>query len=243
MGQATTAQSHYLSIFSSIAGIAGQQQGAVITSFDSYYGFEGLATFALAAVHPLSNDMAGGITIQRFGDKLYNNLSISIGAAHRISWMKLGVKVGYVQVAVDAPSFSISQKALVVEMGGIARLSSQVALGAHFYNVTQSQFNGKTKEQLPTVLKAGLSYTPTKSFEFNVDIVKNTDTNINVRAGLEYQPMEHVFLRTGFSSGPAMSHFGAGFAAKRFSIDYAMHTHLSLGWSHHLGITYLWGNK
>lgn len=241
MGQATTAQSHHLSIFSTIAGIAGQKQAAVITSYDSYYGFEGLNTFALAAVLPVRGDLTGGIAIQRFGDKLYNDLSISVGAAHQVNWMKVGIKLNYAQIAVDAPSLSISQKAFVAEIGGIARLSSKLAFGVHFYNLTQNSFNGKSKEQLPTVLKAGFCYTPTKSLEINVDAVKDTDSKIGIRAGIEYQPIENLFLRTGFSSGPATSHFGAGLAAKRFKVDYAMHTHLSLGWSHHLGISYFLG--
>lgn len=241
MGQATTAQSHHFSVFSNFAGIAGIRQTSVITSYDSYYGFEGLNTVSLAAVLPIEGDLAGGIAIQRFGDKLYNDLSISIGAAHQVNWMKVGIKLNYAQIAVDAPSLSVSQKAFVVEIGGIARLSSKLAFGVHFYNLTQSRFNGRSKEQLPTVLKAGVCYTPSKSLEINVDAVKNTDAKIGIRAGLEYQPIEHLFLRTGFSSGPATSHFGVGLVAKQFKIDYAMHTHLSLGWSHHLGIAYFWG--
>lgn len=241
MGQATTAQSNYFSISSTIAGIAAVRQSAVMTSYDSYYGFEGLNTFALSAVLPIRGDLTGGIAIQRFGDKLYNDLSISVGLAHQIEWMKIGVKANYAQVAVDAPSLSITQKAFVMEIGGIARLSSKLAFGVHFYNLTQSRFNGKSKERLPTVLKAGFCYTPTKSLEINIDAVKDTEYSIGIRAGLEYQPVEHFFLRTGFSSGPTTSHFGAGLEAKRFKIDYAMHTHLSLGWSHHLGIAYFWG--
>lgn len=241
MGQATTAQSHHFSISSNIAGIAAIRQSAVMTSYDSHYGFEGLNTFAIAAVLPIRGDLAGGIAIQRFGDKLYNDLSISLGTAHQIDWMKVGVKMNYAQVAVDAPSLSISQKAFVVEVGGIARLSSKLAFGVHFYNLTQSKFNGKSRERLPTVLKAGLSYTPTKSLEINIDAVKDTDYSIGIRAGLEYQPIEHFFLRTGFSSHPTTSsHFGTGFAARKFKVDYAMHTQVSLGWSHHLGIAYFW---
>lgn len=238
MAQAVVAQSDHFSIFSNIAGIASIRKTGLISSYDSFYGYEGLGTFAAAAVLPVTADFSTGLSVQRFGDKLYNQLALGGGVAHRVNWMKLGLKISYVQVAINTPSLTISQKALTIEAGGIARLSSQVSIGVHFYNLAQGHFSGETRERLPTVLKAGISYAPSPSFLLNMDAVKDTGYPVSLKIGLEYQPVSHLFLRSGFSSVSRTTHFGTGWESSRFRVDYAAHSHLQLGWSHHIGLVF-----
>ena len=240
MGNAVAAQSDQFALVNNIAGIATQRKASVFSSYHSYYGFEGVNTLAFGAVVPLREELAAGFSVQRFGDKIYNELSFGLGAAHRINRISLGLKASYRQIAVNAVSLSLSKKALVLEMGGIMQLSSTVYLGAHIYNLAQGSYSGEGSENLPTVLKTGLTYIPTESLRLSGEFVKNTDFPASLRAGLEYEAIPNLFFRTGIASKPYTNHFGLGFAGGSFTFDYAASSHPHLGWSQHLTLGYAW---
>lgn len=239
----TVSTSDINSVFNNIAGLGGIEQAAIITSYDSHFGFSGLNTMAFAGVMPLSNDLTSGFSVQRFGDKLYNELAMGIGAGHRIGRFSLGLKINYLQTAITAPSLSFSNKAFVVEFGGIARLSSKLFFGAHLYNLTQSSYSGIYGNKVPTVLRAGLLYLPVKKLQWSTEINKNTDLPLSFKTGLQYEVADKVWLRTGISTQPLTNHFGAGLIASKFCFDYAVHTHPQLGWSHHLSLAYSFWKK
>lgn len=240
MAQAVVAQSDRYALVNNIAGIATQRERSAFSSYDSYYGFQSVGTLAFGAVMPLRDDLAAGFSVQRFGDQIYNEMSFGLGVAHRINRISLGLKADYRQIAVNANSVSLSRKALVVEMGGIAQLSSTVFLGAHLYNLTQSSFTGEGSEGLPTVLKTGLTYVPTESLRLSGEFVKNTTYSASLRAGIEYEAIPKLYFRTGIASKPYTTHFGLGYAGGSFAVDYAASSHPQLGWSHHITLAYVW---
>ncbi|MPR34556.1 hypothetical protein [Salmonirosea aquatica] len=240
MANAVVAQSDRYALINNIAGLATQHEASVFSSYHSYYGFDGVNTLAFGIVVPIRDELATGFSMQRFGDKLYNELSFGLGVAHRINRISLGLKINYRQIAVNAPSLSLSKKALVVEMGGIAQLSSTVYLGAHVYNLAQGTFSGEGSEKLPTVLKTGLSYIPIESLRLSAEFVKNTDYAASLRAGLEYEIIPNLYVRTGIASKPYTNHFGLGFVGGTFAVDYAASSHPQLGWSHHFTLAYAW---
>ena len=240
LANAVVAQADRYSLINNIAGLATQQETSVFSSYHSYYGFEGVNTLAFGVGVPLREELAAGFSVQRFGDKLYNELSFGLGVAHRINRISLGLKISYRQVAVNAPSLSLSKKALVVEMGGIAQLSSTVYLGAHVYNLAQGTFSGDGSVNLPTILKTGFTYIPTKSLRLSAEFVKNTNYPASLRAGLEYEVLPNLSLRTGIAAKPYTNHYGVGFVGGNFTVDYAATTHPYLGWSHHVTLAYAW---
>ncbi len=240
MGNAVVAQSDRYALVNSIAGMATQSEASVFSDYHSYYGFEGVNTLAFGVVVPLREELTAGFSMQRFGDKIYNEMAFGLGVAHRINRISLGLKASYRQIAVNAASISLSKKALVVEMGGIAQLSSTVYLGAHVYNLAQGSYSGNGSENLPTILKTGLTYVPTTALRLSAEFVKNTDYPASVRAGLEYEVIPHLLARTGIASKPYTSHFGLGFVGGNFDLDYAASSHPQLGWSHHVTLAYAW---
>ena len=244
IGNATVAESGYMSGSANIAGLGGLRESVAFSTYDSHFGFDGLSTLGFGAVLPVSEDLTTGFTIARFGDKLYNELAIGMGAGHRIGRVSLGLKINYLQNAVNAPSLIISRKALAFEFGGIVQFTSDFSFGAHIFNMTQSSYSGDFGNKVPTVLRAGFLYKPQKNVYLSAEVDKNTDLPFSVKAGLEYQIWRNLYLRTGLSSRPLANHFGAGFKGGKFYVDYAVHTHPQLGWSHHFSLGYsLWKSK
>jgi|GEM_PF-140729 len=238
IANATVAGVDSYSVYNNVAGLAGNREASLLSSYDSHYGFEGLSTMGFAAVLPISEDFSSGFSIQRFGDKLYNELSMGIGVGHRIERFSLGIKINYLQTAINAPSLAFSGKAFVVEFGGIARIRSDLSFGAHLYNLTQSSFSGVYGNRVPTSVRVGLLYLPLKTVRLSTEIEKNTELPLSLKVGLAYQVWKKISLRTGLASKPLTHHFGTGFTHGRFSVDYGAHSNAQLGWSHHFSLAY-----
>ena len=123
-------------------------------------------------------------------------------------------------------------------------ISSKLYFGAHMFNLTQASYSDDLHETVDTVLKTGFLYKPSKTIQLSAEIEKITDFPVAVRIGLEYEIVKKIVLRTGIASNPQTNHFGIGFNGNRFHLDYAMHTHPQLGWSHHFSLGYVvWDKK
>ena len=124
------------------------------------------------------------------------------------------------------------------EMGGLAQLSQTVYFGAHLYNLTQGSYSGESSVRLPTILRAGLTYVPVSSLRLSTELLKDTAYPASLRAGLEYELIGHLLIRTGIATRPYTNHVGVGFVGSNFLIDYAASSHPQLGWSHHFTLAY-----
>lgn len=243
IADANIAKSDFTASTDNVAGLGALRETVLYTSYDSHYSFDGIATFAIGGCIPLSDDLGMGFSCYRFGDKLYNMSAISVGAGHQLGRIKLGVKINYIQNAVNAPSLTFSRNTLVVDFGGIVKFSKQLFLGAHINNLTQSKYSGDYSEAVPTLLRLGMMYKPHDKLTISTEIEKNTDMKFRIKSGLEYQIWEMICLRTGVATRPSTSHFGLGFKGANFYIDYAAHSHPHLGWSQHISIGYSLGQR
>jgi hypothetical protein len=243
IANAAIARLDYYAIGNNVAGLGGVTYTALFSTYDSHYNFDGIHTLGVGFVIPVSNNLGAGLSIQRFGDAVYNQLTAGLGAGHRIGRFRLGIKVNYLQTAINSSAFTISKKAVVFEFGGLVMLSSKIYFGAHMFNVTQSSYSGESRETVDTALRTGFSYTPASPIQLSAEIEKVTDAPVSLRAGLEYEIVKRFMLRTGISSRPQTNHFGLGFKGDHFHLDYAMHTHPQLGWSHHVSLGYVFLKK
>ncbi len=241
MGQAVAAQRDAWSIFNNVAGLSYVDQGQAFFAYDNRFNVSAFQTFGLGAVAPLKWGVAGA-SLSRFGDELYNELKIGLGYSYRIEPVSLGLKVNYLQVSIQDLN---SAGTVILEFGGIARITQNLFLAGHVYNLNQAKLTTERGEDqdIPTVLKAGLSYQPVEALTIGIETEKDVDLPASFKAGVEYQVVKNVFLRTGVQTEPFINHFGLGFSPKRFSFDYALSTMSELGLSHHFSLGYRFGRK
>jgi hypothetical protein len=239
MGNAVVAIRHQWSIFNNVGGMAGVDKLSVMASFSSQYQVSGLQVLAIGAVMPtkLGNF---GMAIQRFGDELYHGHLVGLAYSHQINQVSVGLKINYVQIAISDLG---SRSTLALELGGVAQLLPELSFGAYIYNFNQAKLADYQDERLPTLMKAGLSYKPTKQLILNAEVEKDIDYQTLFKAGVEYEIVKKLFLRTGITSLPFTHHFGVGVLAKNLMFDYALTSHPELGFSHHLSLAYQFEKK
>ncbi len=230
-------------IFNNIAGLTQQRQTAVLAAYENRFNFAPFQTFGVGAIVPiLENKSAGGFTISRFGDELYNELKISAGAAYQLDMASIGLKINYLQVALQDLG---SRGSFAFELGGLVTLTEQIRFGAHIYNFNRAKFRSEFAEDelVPVVVKAGLSYAPTEVVLLSLEVEKDIDYPASFKAGVEYQITNGIFGRTGIRTAPFDLHFGGGIRQKKWIFDAAFSTQGALGLSYGLSLAYLIGKE
>ena len=181
-----------------------------------------------------------GVSVQKLGDALYSEQMAGVAFSHKISHVQLGVKANYVQIHISDLG---TKGVLAMEFGGIASITPQLFFGAHVYNFNQAKLASYQDERIPTVMKTGLSYRPISQLMLNLEAQKDIDFPATVKAGVEYEIIKHLYLRTGISTKPSINHFGFGLHKKKFHFDYALRTHTTLRLSHHLSVALSFDKK
>ncbi len=230
MGNAVVTVSDEWSCFQNIAGLANQKK---ITS-----GLWYKTDYALRACRESSAHLVGpllkgglGISVYRYGNEVYSVNRISLGYAHKISFVSLGIKLNYVQVAMQDLGVG---KTITIDFGGIAELiPSKLFFGATLNNLNQAIIK---KELLPVTMKVGISYRPTKNVMLNTEVEKDLIYKPTIKVGLEYVILKKISLRTGINTHPFVNFFGVGFQTSIFQLDYALSKHVQLGYSHCLSL-------
>ena len=241
MGNASVTTTDRFALFNNQAALAGLTQTTAFTTFDTRYGLEGLNTFRIGLVKTLRKNWTAGASVTRFGDKLYSETALGLAAAHTVGKISLGAKVSYFQVFFG--TLNISKKTAVVELGALAQITPTLTFGMHLYNLNQAQLFDYQRERVPTMMKAGMSYRPISKLLLATEIEKDIDFVARFKAGLDYEIIPHVFVRTGFCTKPNTNHVGFGFLSRNITFDYALHTHPQLGLSHHVSLSYDLGGK
>lgn len=237
IGNATTAIADRNSIFSNPAGLGFLKENFVSTSYHARYTIAGLQTLSLSGNYNTKFTNIG-LGLERFGDKLYNEQKLGLAIGKNMNRVSLGLKVSYFQAAIE--NFA-SKNTLLTEFGVMTKLSSKLQMGFHAYNLTGAKLFAS--QHIPTVLRLGLSFTPSKQILLVAEAEKDIELPTLIKAGLEYQIVKHFYLRTGLTSKLNNAHFGFGFHSKQFIFDYALSSHSALGFSNHLSIGYQIGKS
>jgi hypothetical protein len=232
IGNATVAIADNYAFFNNPAGLGFLKENFTNASYHARHGIAGLSTVSLSGNYNTKYTNIG-LGIERFGDKLYNEQKLGLALAKSTNRVSLGLKVSYFQAAIE--NFA-SKKTLLTEFGVMTKLSSKVLMGFHAYNLTGAKLFAS--QRIPTVLRLGLSFAPSKQILLVTEAEKDIELPMLIKAGLEYQIVKKFYLRTGITSKLNNAHFGFGFQSKQFFFDYAASSHSALGFSHHLSIHY-----
>ncbi|AHM58309.1 hypothetical protein D770_00155 [Flammeovirgaceae bacterium 311] len=229
MGGAAAPVTDVWALHYNIGALAGVQETTVAASYQSRLNMPELSTAGIVFCVPLPVGVAGA-GVSRFGFGPYSLSEVSLGFAHQIRLVSIGLQAGIVQAATRGFG---SRMVPLLSFGGTAELIPKLRFGGFIYNITQSQLSPETGEYIPTLLRAGLQWQPTVFVRLVAETEKDVDYPANFKAGLEYKLRNFLTLRTGFSTRPTSLHGGLGFLTGKLRIHYAMQHHRQLGLMHH----------
>ena len=237
MAGASVTLSDAYSLFNNVGGLGKVENHSVFASYQNRFGISSLQSIGAGAIYQSSFGNAG-LGVYKFGDDLFSQQKIHLAFSNQIQLVSLGVGVDILQYDVSTVG---TEQVVTIQFGGIAEITKQFQFGAHIFNLNQAKLIEETGEKVPTVMKAGLSYRPSNELMINLEVEKDLDFDEIIKAGIEYQVVENVFLRTGVSTRPFLNAFGLGFYPKQLILDYAYSRESDLGAIHELSLGYRLG--
>lgn len=234
MGGASLTFGDEYSLFNNIGGLGRVENHAAFAAYQNRYGVTEFQVIGAGAVYS-SNFGNTGVGFYKFGDYLYSEQRIHLAFGNTFQMVSLGLGLDLLQYNVSTVG---TKRALAIQFGGIAEISSALRFGAHILNLNQAKINDETGERAPTVMKAGISYRPSKELILNAEIEKDLDFDEVFKVGIEYEIVDNVFIRTGISTEPFLGAFGLGFHPKNLKFDYAFSNESRLGSIHEISFAY-----
>lgn len=223
-------------VFNNIGALDRIEQSEIGLGFDQRYGLKELSTLDLALAY--KNQLGTiGVGVSRFGGKLFNQQSFGLGFSNQLGIVSFGAKLDWFQTQQEGFG---SSGAILLSLGGIAELSPDLWVGAHFSNINRGKISPESSYRLPTAIQMGIHYRPGENISLFSELEKDISIQPILKFGLEYQLQDWIQLRTGFNSNPGRLFFGLGFLPGKFTIQYAYGQNATLGTSHHLSLGIKW---
>lgn len=209
------------------AGLAGLKKPVAGLYYQQHWMSSELSMQGLAFALPLGEGTLA-VSGNSFGYALYREQKFGLAYAMRFGeGLRVGVQLDYLNVQLGENYGSTS--AVMAEVGMQAKLTEALWIGAHLYNPNRASLSTDPEDRAPTLLRAGLGYTFNPKVTMTAEAEKDIDMPERFHFGLEYHPVEALFLRTGVSTGPATAHFGVGVRVKKIDIDLAVVARSQLG--------------
>lgn len=227
--------------FQDINSIFSNQAG--LTSINGLAGVvSGEQRFLVSEINSLSAGVAYGKGLGAFGLSLgyygfqdYNEQKIGLAYARKLfDKLSIGLQFDYLNTSIA----EYGNKGLVTfELGLQSQVTKKIHVAAHVYSPATIALTAE--DVLPTIFKLGGAYLPSDKVTFLLEVEKDLDYPVQVKAGMEYYIVDAVSLRAGVGTNPTLMSFGVGYRVKSgLSIDVGARVHQVLGVMPAVGIIY-----
>lgn len=230
LGSGCTADTAAWSVFNNPAGIAHVEHAAILISDEKIYGVQEIKSFSAGILLPIRKKLILGASFSNQGYKWFNDQQIGIHAAHAKGPYSLGISfILWQRVAGE----TFREMYPICNIGGAMSVTKYLQIGLHINNISNTQ---NTVQTIPLRIKGGLLYKISNEVLLYADIIKQSNSNVFVCAGLEYHLHKYFLLRTGLQLNPVRLHGGTGFSNKRMSIDYSFSWQQPAGSKHQISM-------
>ena len=172
-----------------------------------------------------------GVNVSQFGYSQYNENKFGLGYAMKLSPnLSAGIQFNYQYFSFSESTYG-SAGVLTTEFGVLGKLTDELTIGAHIYNLNYAKIADYDDEHLPMIFRLGAGYEFSEKFVTNLEVEKGLETDANVKIGAEYKIVEQIAIRGGINTYPFSNSFGFGFNHKGLQLDIAAAYQSTLGYS------------
>ena len=236
LGTASVTLSDVWGVIHNQAGLGNVRQTSSGLYYENRFFVKELGLRSIVLALPIKAGTLG-TSFTNFGYHGYTenkfNLAFAKAFSHNFS---MGIAINSLSTRI--PEEHIRFATIAGEIGIRAKPTKELTIGAHVYNPTRSKTGKNTTNYIPTILSLGLGYQVSSTLLLLAETEKDLQQNPVFKAGIEYQPVTHFFLRTGIHTNPLLTSFGFGFQVAHFHVDFSGNYHQTLGISTQLGVSY-----
>lgn len=192
--------------------------------------------FNLSGAIPVSKVGTFGVDVNFLGYSAYNETRAGFAYARSFGdKVSAGVKFDYLRLAIRDNG---SKNTFAFAVGVQYQPFEVLRIGAYVYNPVATTLDKTYKEKVATSFNLGLTYLPSDKFMITIEGEKELNEKARFKGGIEYRPIQPLFLRIGAATNPTLVTFGIGTAFKSFRIDAAASWHLQLGITPQVSLVY-----
>lgn len=237
MGNAAVTLDDLWAVSHNQAGLALLEHPAAGIYFENRFLVSELSVKGFAFALPVKNSGVFAVHGTQFGYSKYNEKKAGLAYARKLgNKFSMGLQLDYLSTTI-AGDYG-TRGTMVVEGGILAEPLENLRLGVHVFNPTRARLAEYADERIPVLFRVGAGYRFSAKVLFTSEVEKDIDYSAAFRAGLEYHPVEQIYLRGGIATNPVQSSFGFGLKMKNFRLDAATSFHQVLGFSPQFGIAY-----
>lgn len=236
-------------VFTNPAGLAGQDEIGVYSSYADLYGYDFIKLGAGAAVVPTGYGTFGFAARYMNVDYGGNNLETeyTITVSHGITAMEdvhssLAVGYSFNLYGLSFPTESVggedlgSANTFGLDVGVLGTLWGRTSFGFFMKNINNPKLGDPDAKDLPQWFTAGVKYSPYGGVNTLLELQKQDDEDLRACAGFEFEVAEYLVLRGGLQNEPNRLSAGFGTHWKMLRFDYSYTSHSTLPGSHHFGL-------
>src|SRR5690554_62040 len=205
------------------------EQGSAGISYESRYALKELQSQSVAVAVPLKIGVisAGG---QFYGYDTYRTTRAGLGYSMKLS-EKISAGVQFNYLGMNLGSYYGSKHGISAELGALAKLTDKVSIGFSVVNLGRAKLADFKDDRFGTLLRLGISYQLIEELLIVAEIEQEVTYDTRLRAGIEYHPIDLLYIRAGVQGAPMDFAFGFGLKYERFKLDLSTQYNQVLGWT------------
>jgi hypothetical protein len=220
------------------AGLALLTNISVGTYFENRFLVSQLGLRSFAAAVPVNKIGTFALSGTFFGYNAYSEKKAGLAYAKKLGEkISAGIQLDYMNTFFN-DEFYGSRTSFAVEGGILAEPIKNLKIGAHIFNPSKAKIAEYVDERIPVIMRFGVSYKFSDKVLLSSEVEKDIDYNNVFKAGVEYHPVDVLYIRAGIASNPSLSCFGFGLKLKQFVVDISTQYHEVLGFSPQFSLGY-----
>lgn len=203
------------------------------------FGLPELRTVSAAAAVPLGGPVVG-FEVEQFGFDKYKESVVRLAAAMEIDNRLFG------GLTMNLSRLSLGNygatQATTFNVGLLANVREDIRIGFSAHNIFGARI-GSTGERLPQVFFLGASYALLTDLMFIIEMEKDVRFPTMFKGGLEKTLFDFMMVRAGISNNPDKFSAGIGLRYGNVEFGYAGYSHIDLGWTHQVDLSFSLGGE
>ena len=235
MANAGVALQDVWSLMENQAGIANLENPIISIGYEQRFLDKELNTQSIVFAIPVKQNVFG-LSFQKYGFSAFSEQKVGFAYAKRFgNTLFAALNFNYHQLTIQNYG---SAKAFSAEAGIQYLANEKFMIGAHVANPNKSTYDEEAGTDIPVSLQVGASYKFSDKVLLASSLVKTLNSTMDVKLGLEYHLIKWLALRGGVSANSFKQYVGFGLNYQHFKIDLATSSHLALGYSPQLALSY-----
>jgi len=225
IGNCYTTQEGVWSLSTNPAGMANHNQYSIGIGLKNNFGMNELSSRTFVSAIPTSSGVFG-VSVQQYGFELYNENKFGISFSKKLSKnFNSAIKIDYYNTHIENLE---NTGFFTFELGVQKKLNNKLTLGSFIHD----PIGLSTNTGIPSIIAVGLVYNVNNKVKMFTETESTNFNQMELKLGLEYQIIENMYLRSGYSSLSNKNTFGFSYNIyNKYLVDLATYHHQTLGFS------------